>query len=183
MRESIQDIARILSIIGERNGPFEKSLGHSERRLVSELRDIRNRWAHQEPFSSDDTYRALDSASRLLNAVHATEASEIEKMKQELLRLRFDEQNGPEKRKAPDVVSVRTQQAAPARPTTQEGECRCCAAGLPTEGERICPECRHEFKFGSWGGIDAHWRSKHKSIMPYEQFRDSLCKAHRGKRR
>ena len=65
-----------------------------------ELRDHRNKWAHQESFSSDDTYRALDSAGRLLTAVSALEAEEIERMKTELLRLRFDEQVRGEKRKS-----------------------------------------------------------------------------------
>ena len=37
------------------------SLGRAERSLVQELRDSRNKWAHQEPFSSDDADRALDS--------------------------------------------------------------------------------------------------------------------------
>ena len=31
----------------------------------------------------------------------------------------------------------------------------------------VCPECGHQFKGGSWGGIDAHWKSKHEEIMPY----------------
>lgn len=31
----------------------------------------------------------------------------------------------------------------------------------------ICPECGHQFKGGSWAGIDAHWKSKHEDIMPY----------------
>ena len=31
----------------------------------------------------------------------------------------------------------------------------------------VCPECGHQFKGGSWGGIDAHWKSKHEDIMPY----------------
>ncbi len=44
------------------NDVFRKTLGQAERTLVSELREVRNRWAHQEPFSSDDAYRALDSA-------------------------------------------------------------------------------------------------------------------------
>jgi predicted AAA+ superfamily ATPase len=81
------------------NDVFRKTLGHAERSLVSELRDHRNKWAHQEPFSSDDAYRALDSAGRLLSAVSAPEADEIEKMKMELLRVRFDEQARTEKRK------------------------------------------------------------------------------------
>src|SRR5512138_3123835 len=36
---------------------FSRTLGHSERSLLSELREVRNRWAHQDTFSSDDAYR------------------------------------------------------------------------------------------------------------------------------
>ncbi|HRJ33729.1 MAG TPA: Swt1 family HEPN domain-containing protein [Fimbriimonadaceae bacterium] len=94
------DIAALLRLMWDNwNGVFGKTLGRGERSLVSELRDARNRWAHQKPFSSDDTYRALDSASRLLTAVSACEADEVEKMKMELLRLRFDEQVRNEKKK------------------------------------------------------------------------------------
>src|SRR6266545_776448 len=83
---------------------FRKTLGQAERTLVSELRDVRNRWAHQNPFSSDDAYRALDSAGRLLSAVSAPQAEELEKMKTELLRVRFDEQVRSEKRKTAGTV-------------------------------------------------------------------------------
>jgi len=39
-----------------------------------------------------------------------------------------------------------------------------------TESEkRVCPECGHIFKGNGWDGIDAHWRSKHESVMPYEK--------------
>ncbi len=48
------------------NEVFKKTLGHAERTLVSELREVRNKWAHQRPFSTDDAYRALDSMARLL---------------------------------------------------------------------------------------------------------------------
>lgn len=82
------------------NEVFRKTLGPTERSLVNELRDVRNRWAHQRPFSSDDAYRALDSAARLLSAVSAREADEVERMKLELLRVRFDEQVRTEKRRA-----------------------------------------------------------------------------------
>src|SRR6516162_9724451 len=83
------------------NEVFRKTLGHAERSLVSELRDHRNKWAHQQTFSSDDAYRVLDSVARLLTAISATpQADEIEKMKMELLRVRFDEQMRGEKRKS-----------------------------------------------------------------------------------
>lgn len=79
---------------------FRKTLGQAERSIVSELREVRNKWAHQNPFSGDDAYRALDSVSRLLTAVSASQADDVEKMKMELLRVRFDEQVRTEKRKS-----------------------------------------------------------------------------------
>jgi predicted AAA+ superfamily ATPase len=95
------DAALLLRLMWEQwNLVFSRTLGHTERSIVSELRDTRNKWAHQEPFSGDDAYRALDSAERLLTAISAPQAGEIEKMKMELLRLRFDEQVRSEKRKS-----------------------------------------------------------------------------------
>ena len=79
---------------------FRQILGKSERSLVNEILGVRNAWAHQEPFSSDDAYRALDSAGRLLSAISAAQADDVEKMKMELLRVRFDEQARGEKRKS-----------------------------------------------------------------------------------
>src|SRR5438477_2829009 len=94
------DAAVVLAIMWNQwNVVFRKTLGQAERTLVSELRDMRNKWAHQQPFTSDDAYRALDSAARLLTAVSAPEGAEIEKMKMELLRVRFDEQVRTDKRK------------------------------------------------------------------------------------
>ena len=93
---------------------FRDTLGFAGRSLVSELRDWRNKWAHQERFSGDDTDRALDSAERLLTAVSAHEATEVGRMKMELRRLIFDEQARTEKRRvagqlvqAPGAAGVR----------------------------------------------------------------------------
>jgi hypothetical protein len=36
------------------------------------------------------------------------------------------------------------------------------------EDKKVCPECSHEFQGNGWDGIDAHWRSKHEHVMPYE---------------
>jgi predicted AAA+ superfamily ATPase len=96
------DAASLLAVMWNQwEKVFRKTLGRAERSLISELRDIRNKWAHQSPFSSDDAYRALDSAGRLLTQISATpQVDEIEKMKTELLRVRFDEQARTEKRKA-----------------------------------------------------------------------------------
>jgi hypothetical protein len=72
---------------------FERTLGRMERNYVSELIDARNRWAHQEPFSSDDAYRALDSAERLLQAISAgDQAADVGRMKHDLQRRRYTEE-------------------------------------------------------------------------------------------
>ncbi|MDB9312538.1 Swt1 family HEPN domain-containing protein [Spirulina sp. CS-785/01] len=84
----------------EWNDVFRKTLGKAERSLLSECQDIRNSWAHNSTASTDDTYRALDSIGRLLSAVSAPEAETIEKQKQELLRVRFQEQAKRETRRA-----------------------------------------------------------------------------------
>ena len=76
------DAASLLAVLwGQWHTTFRKTLGQAERTLVSELRDVCNRWAHQKPFSTDDTYRALDSAFRLLTAVSAPQATDVERMK------------------------------------------------------------------------------------------------------
>lgn len=86
------------------NEVFKRTMGFSERSLVSEIRDWRNKWAHQQPFSSDDIYRALDSVGRLLTAVSAPQADKVEKAKMELLRVKFDEQARGEKRKSSSIA-------------------------------------------------------------------------------
>jgi predicted AAA+ superfamily ATPase len=83
---------------------------------VSELRDIRNRWAHQDAFSGDDAYRALDSMYRLLLAVSAAEqAVEVDRMRQDLLRSRFAEQARQNQRKAA-VTPIEGQPAGGLKP-------------------------------------------------------------------
>ena len=94
------DVAALLKLMWETwNDVFRAVLGRAERNFVSELRDHRNNWAHQKPFSGDDAYRALDTTNRLLTAVSALQATEVEKLKMELLRVRYDEQARGERRK------------------------------------------------------------------------------------
>src|SRR5713226_9203073 len=99
------DSAALLKLMWDAwNAVFRKTLGPAERNLVGELRGHRNSWAHQRTFSTDDAYRALDSAGRLLTAISAPQSDEIDKMKMELLRVRFDEQVRSEKRKSAGAV-------------------------------------------------------------------------------
>lgn len=69
------------------NAVFSRDLGMIERSLVSELREFRNRWAHQTSFTDDDAYRVLDSVQRLLNACDAARCGlQVEEHKLDLLR-------------------------------------------------------------------------------------------------
>ncbi len=94
-----EDVSALLIVLWEQwNEVFKKTLGRSDRSLTSELRDVRNAWAHNDAFSLDDAYRAFDSISRLLSSVSA-DTQEVEKQKQEILRLRFEEQARRETRR------------------------------------------------------------------------------------
>jgi hypothetical protein len=72
------------------NQVFRTHLSIFERSLVSELREFRNRWAHQAAFTEDDSFRVCDSAQRLLRAARADEAADaLEEIKIDILRERF----------------------------------------------------------------------------------------------
>lgn len=95
------DAQALLVIIWQQwNGVFGKALGYSERSYVSELQVMRNRVMHQGTFSTDDAYRALDTAERLLLTISAPEAAQVAAQKQELLRVRFEESARKEMKRA-----------------------------------------------------------------------------------
>ncbi len=62
---ALSDAHALLVIMWDHwNEAFNDTLGFSERSLVSELRDWRNKWAYQQLFSGDDAYRALAGMAR-----------------------------------------------------------------------------------------------------------------------
>ncbi len=58
--------------------------------------------------------------------------------------------------------------------------CLCCQKEQTPLLPRICPVCGHIFQGNGWDGIDAHWRAKHESLMPYNDFWNGLCAEHGG---
>ena len=49
---------------------------------ASELRDVRNRWAHNEPFTAAEAYRAIDTAELLLRAIgEERQAAQVTRLK------------------------------------------------------------------------------------------------------
>lgn len=86
---------------------FRERLGKSERSYVSELIGARNDWVHQKPFSAAAAQRVADTAGLLLNAVGANEqATAVQDVARDLMRLRFDEE-------AKQSVKKTTASAAP----------------------------------------------------------------------
>ncbi|MGD6745422.1 DUF499 domain-containing protein [Streptomyces sp. BH106] len=73
---------------------FRHSLPGAVRGYASEVNDVRNRWAHNAKFSSDDTVRALDTAERLLAAVGAPDelVDQLRKSRVDLQRTMIQEE-------------------------------------------------------------------------------------------
>lgn len=91
-----EDISLLLSVISKQwDDVFKRHLTSFENGLVTELIEVRNNWAHNSLFSTEDTYRALGSIAKLLKAISASEADikEVEKQKQEVMRLLAQEEN------------------------------------------------------------------------------------------
>lgn len=103
---ALLDVQALLSIAwSEWNQVFQVKLGHTGRTYVSELRDVRNKWAHQQAFTLDDCHRALDTMGRLLQMVSAPQADVIGKMARELLRIRYEEEAKREVKKGAQIVT------------------------------------------------------------------------------
>ena len=91
---------------------FKDVLGREERAIVNELIVVRNKFAHNETFSYNNTERALDSMRRLMDAIGATKQSEtIGRMRDSVLRVRFEQERRNEQRKK-ETTLTKTGQTA-----------------------------------------------------------------------
>jgi len=68
---------------------FARVLDKRDRALFYELRQIRNRWAHQVPITVDDVDRMADTVLRLLTSIRADNISEVEQYRDGLRRARY----------------------------------------------------------------------------------------------
>ncbi len=98
LREDVSELLKVMTKRWEK--VFKPKLSYTERALASELIDVRHKWAHGGRFSNEDTYRALDSMTRLLSAIGATEEKAVAEQKQEVLRLLLQEQSRRETHKS-----------------------------------------------------------------------------------
>ena len=87
------DVQVQLRAITEQGYRFKDVLSRAQQGFGSELRETRTLWAHNEPFSSDDAARALDTIERLLHAVGAVDSAEdVRKLRVDLQRTVFEDQ-------------------------------------------------------------------------------------------
>jgi len=89
----IQDVSVLLSVINQRWDQVFKQYLSPERGLVNELIEVRNKWAHNNCFLADDTFRALDSIHRLLVKIGAEQEKQVDAHKQIVLKLLIQEKS------------------------------------------------------------------------------------------
>ena len=82
------------------NDTYGHMFPNAIRALVFELSDVRNKWAHQQSFTTDDAIRALDSMERVLDAFGgAQERRAVRDARFAVMRRMFEEQSRAERRK------------------------------------------------------------------------------------
>jgi hypothetical protein len=74
------------------NDAFSEKLKQTDRNNIFELRDWRNKLAHDEPFTYDDTYRALDTMQRVAARIGLPVAAQLQKDRDETMRVKLREQ-------------------------------------------------------------------------------------------
>lgn len=86
------DVQTQLRAITEYGREFNGLLARSQQAYASELREVRKKWAHMEPFTSDETIRALSTIELLLNAVDAPDsAANVRKIRDTLQRTVYED--------------------------------------------------------------------------------------------
>lgn len=104
---SKKDVQVQLRMITEQGYLFKNDLSRDQQAFASELRAVRNRWAHSEPISSADTSRALDTMARLLEAADSKDsASEVAKLRDDVQRSTYEEQTRQKTRRVTPIADT-----------------------------------------------------------------------------
>ncbi len=87
---------------------FRDHVSHEEKRAVSALWDARKQWAHGGKFSDEQAERVLSDGEHLLRQVGAVkEADEVDDLRRELRRIRFEKDQKQYQAAAEKSLSVR----------------------------------------------------------------------------
>lgn len=99
------DVQALLKMMIKLWGPlfsqrFDRNERSRVRSLVQEANDIRNRYAHDVPFSYDDAYRDLDTLGRVADAIGAGDSGrKLREMAKSVMRVQFQEEARNETRR------------------------------------------------------------------------------------
>lgn len=146
------DTQKLLRVVWDQwNEVFREKLGQMGRTYVSELREVRNRWAHEEPFSLDDTYRAINTVTRFLQMVAPDYAEEAARLAREVLRLLSKEESKREVRHSvhpPDQLATSARVEPERDVATQHPEVissggQAMASAADVYAEILLPHFRH----------------------------------------
>lgn len=104
---SKKDVQVQLRMITEQGYLFRNELSRDQQAFGSELRAVRNRWAHSEPISSADTSRALDTMARLLEAADSrASAEDVAKLRDDVQRSMYEEQTRQKTRRSTPIADT-----------------------------------------------------------------------------
>lgn len=104
---SKKDVQVQLRMITEQGYLFKDDLSRDQQAFASELRAVRNRWAHSEQIGSADTSRALDTMARLLEAADSRDsANEIAKLRDDVQRSVYEEQARQKTRRVTPIANT-----------------------------------------------------------------------------
>ncbi len=134
--------------LGNLGYPFDGHLSRQATNWASEMREVRNKHAHQVEFSLAETYRALDSAELLLREVGAIdEAQRIAARKPVVLSALG---GGAAGRSLPAPPSAPTSARLPAPPTTvlpsSTDPAASAAQSVASEAETTSPLTRRQLR-------------------------------------
>lgn len=107
-RFGLLDIQALLTILNNVWGEaFQADLGQAGRNYANELRDYRNRWAHQGDFTIQDAYRFFDTTTRLLEMIAAPQRAQTGETAQAIMI----EINDQDRRATPALFQTRPSSA------------------------------------------------------------------------
>ena len=99
------------------NDAFRDVLGRTDRAMVNELVEVRNKWAHNKQFSYDDAERALDTMRRLMDSISAGEVSDkLTNLRNAVLRVKFEEMRRSAERRKTQQADMELETVAGLQP-------------------------------------------------------------------
>jgi hypothetical protein len=95
------DVQRLVNtIINQWEDAFDAVLPKEVKNTVHDVRVVRNKFAHDVPFTFNDTIAALIDVQRLLEAIQSPASDEVERSKLEFMRQQFEQEAKKEQKKA-----------------------------------------------------------------------------------